>query len=110
MERPFISDKITEFVEIRTFLSSIPEEDLKWHWDEEDREIEAVEKTDWMFQFDNDLPIEINKKIFIPQGIIHRVIKGSGDLKIQITKWPNRALSESEINIDSMERLQNNIF
>lgn len=88
MERPFISDKITEFVEIRTFLSSIPEEDLKWHWDEEDREIEAVEKTDWMFQFDNDLPIEINKKIFIPQGIIHRVIKGSGDLKIQITKWP----------------------
>lgn len=92
MERPFISDKITEFVEIRTFLSSISEEDLKWHWDEEDREIEAVEKTDWMFQFDNDLPIEINKKIFIPQGIIHRVIKGSGDLKIQITKWPIQLL------------------
>lgn len=91
MERPFISDKITEFVEIRTFLSSIPEEDLKWHWDEEDREIEAVENTDWMFQFDNQLPVEINKKIFIPQGIIHRVIKGSGELKLKITKWPTQA-------------------
>ena len=37
MERPFVSDKISEFVEIRTFLSSISEEELKWHWDEEDR-------------------------------------------------------------------------
>ena len=86
MERPFVSDKISEFVEIRTFLSSISEEELKWHWDEEDREIEAVEKTDWMFQFDNDLPVEINKKIFIPKGVIHRIIKGNEDLKLKITK------------------------
>ena len=93
MERPFVSDKISEFVEIRTFLSSISEEELKWHWDEEDREIEAVEKTDWMFQFDNDLPVEINKKIFIPRGTIHRVIKGNEDLKLKITKWPIHLLS-----------------
>ena len=91
MERPFVSDKISEFVEIRTFLSSISEEELKWHWDEEDREIEAVEKTDWMFQFDNDLPVEINKKIFIPKGVIHRIIKGNEDLKLKITKWPIHA-------------------
>ena len=93
MERPFISDEITKFVEIRTFLSSIPDEELKWHWDEEDREIEAIENTDWMFQFDNQLPVEINKKIFIPQGIIHRVIKGSGELKLKITKWPIQSFS-----------------
>jgi hypothetical protein len=88
MVRPFISNKISEFVEIRTFLSSIPDEELKWHWDEEDREIEAAENTDWKFQFDNQLPVEINKKIFIPKGAIHRVIKGAGDLKLKITKWP----------------------
>ena len=93
MERPFVSDKISEFVEIRTFLSSISEEELKWHWDEEDREIEAVEKTDWMFQFDNDLPVEINKKIFIPRGVIHRIIRGNEDLKLKITKWPIQSLS-----------------
>jgi len=90
MERPFVSDKISEFVEIRTFLSSISEEELKWHWDEEDREIEAVEKTDWMFQFDNDLPVEINKKIFIPKGVIHRIIKGNEDLKLKITNMRAR--------------------
>lgn len=97
MERPFISDEITKFVEIRTFLSSTPENDLKWHWDEEDREIEAVENIDWMFQFDNQIPVEINKKIFIPRGIIHRVIKGSGELKLKITKWPIQSLMSPDL-------------
>ena len=46
-----------------------------------------------MFQFDNDLPVEINKKIFIPKGVIHRIIKGNEDLKLKITKWPIQSLS-----------------
>ena len=76
-----------------TFSSQLDESELKWHWDEEDREIESLENTDWLFQFDNQLPVEINKKIFIPKGVIHRVIKGTGDLKLQITKWPIQSLS-----------------
>lgn len=93
MQNPYTEKKLEESVSIRTFSSQLDESELKWHWDEEDREIEALENTDWMFQFDNHLPVEINKKIFIPQGVIHRVIKGTGDLKLKITKWPIQSLS-----------------
>jgi hypothetical protein len=31
--------------------------------------------------------VMIYKQIFIPAGVIHRVIKGNTDLKIKITKY-----------------------
>jgi hypothetical protein len=71
----------------REFDQNISEEELVWHRDEEDRIVEAVEPTDWLFQFDNELPQPITW-IFIPKGVYHRVIKGSGTLKIKI-KDPN---------------------
>lgn len=83
---PFHQEKIAENTFIRIFPKDTPELSLKWHWDEEDRTIEPVEPNDWLFQFDNQLPTGINKPIFIPKGIIHRVIKGTGDLKIKIVK------------------------
>ena len=43
----------------------------------------SCQKTDWQFQFDNELPISLNKKIFIPKGVMHRIIKGIGDLQIK---------------------------
>jgi len=91
--KPYREEFFKESVVVRTFFSNTDESELKWHWDEEDREIESLETTDWLFQFDNQLPMEINKKIFIPKGVIHRVIKGTGDLKLQITKWPIQSLS-----------------
>jgi hypothetical protein len=63
------------------------EMELKWHWDEEDRLIEPLAENDWQFQFDNELPVMIYKQIFIPTGVIHRVIKGTTELKIKITKY-----------------------
>jgi hypothetical protein len=71
---------------IRVFDSTVPEELLKWHWDEEDRTVEAIEPTDWEFQFDNELPTKFDKPLFIPAGLFHRVIKGTGDLKVKIIK------------------------
>ena len=38
-----------------------------------------------MIQLDNELPIEIKEKVFIPKGVYHRVIKGTGDMKIKLT-------------------------
>jgi hypothetical protein len=37
---------------------------------------------------DNELPIPITKdmKILIPEGEYHRIIKGSGDLKVKVRK------------------------
>lgn len=75
------SDKI-----IRTFPNDTPEHLLKWHWDEEDREVFPLNKTDWKFQFDNKLPELINSKLEIPKGVYHRLIKGTGDLQLLIYK------------------------
>jgi hypothetical protein len=71
---------------IRTFKESLDSEELKWHWDGEDRIIEAMHETDWMFQFDNRLPIKLSGKIEIKKGVWHRLIKGKSDVKIRLKK------------------------
>lgn len=82
MEFPFDEKK-----NIRTFDKNISEEELVWHCDREDRIVSAVDPTDWKFQFDNQIPQEItNQEIFIPKGVYHRVIKGTGNLKIKVVK------------------------
>ena len=86
MEHPF-KEEVVDNSYIRTFDESISEESLKWHWDNEDRLIESIGHTDWKFQFDNELPIDIDGKIFIKRGCWHRVIKGSGSLKIKVIKY-----------------------
>jgi len=83
---PFTEETSGGSVYIRTFASTVEESELKWHWDEEDRWIEPLEETDWLFQFDNELPQKIDRRIFIQSGKIHRVIKGTGSLKVKITK------------------------
>ena len=84
MDKPYIEQKIDSSVYIRTFSETVNDSELQWHWDEEDRIVTPVEKTDWQFQFDNELPFTITKEINIPAGVIHRVIKGSGELKVKI--------------------------
>ena len=71
---PFIEEKISESVFIRTFFATTHWSEFKWHWDEEDREIEPLNDNDWQFQFDNELPQKIYRKIVIPRNVMHRVI------------------------------------
>lgn len=71
---------------VRVFDQDIDPIELMWHRDQEDRIIEAVEYTDWQIQLDNELPTLIDKPIFIPKYIWHRTIKGTGPLKVKITK------------------------
>jgi hypothetical protein len=78
--------RISDTEVIRIFSSDVESEELKWHWDEEDRIIESIGKTDWKFQLDNQLPIKIEGKIEIKKGVWHRLIKGNGDIKIKIKK------------------------
>lgn len=79
--RPYIEEG-----EIRTFLQSTPSFELVWHRDREDRLVSALEKTDWKFQLDNDIPRPLDKEIFIPKQTYHRLIKGTGDLKVRVKK------------------------
>ena len=71
---------------LRTFSQTINEEELKWHFDEENRIIKPLNETDWMFQMDDKLPfnLEKGKKVLIPEGKYHRLIKGTGDLTLEV--------------------------
>lgn len=86
MIKPYQEQVLEENTFIREFSQDIDELDLIWHMDDEDRTIVAIEETDWLFQFDDELPLSLNSPIFIPRHRVHRVIKGTKDLKIKIIK------------------------
>ena len=86
MEFPF-KENIKQGIFERTFSQDVDKDELVWHRDREDREVEVVGKTNWMFQFDNELPFIMEEKFFIPMGVYHRVIKGDGELKLKIKKF-----------------------
>ena len=71
---------------IRTFSKDVDPMELVWHQDKEDRHIEVLEGIGWSIQKDNQLPLVISKgdRIFITANKIHRVLKGTTDLKIKI--------------------------
>ena len=72
----------------RTFSKDVDPMSLIWHTDQEDRTVTVLEGKGWQLQRDNELPLALNEgdNIFIPMGQIHRVIKGSTDLKLKIIK------------------------
>lgn len=70
----------------RLFSASVKPEDLKWHMDDEPRIVEPLHKTNWQFQFEDQLPVPLNKPIFIERHQWHRLIKGDDPLIVRITK------------------------
>jgi hypothetical protein len=89
MTLPFKETKISDNVFIREFNQNTDSDDFVWHRDREDRIIESIGDTDWLMQLDNELPKKIVGKFFIPIGVYHRLIKGTGDLKIKLIKIKN---------------------
>ena len=51
-----------------------------------DEIIESIGETDWLVQLDDELPKRIEGEVFIPMGAYHRLIKGTGDLKVKVIK------------------------
>lgn len=86
---PYTEQHIWGNTFIRTFSADTPETDLIWHLDAEDRIIEATHLTDWKFQFDDELPVSLNNLISIPKNTFHRIIKGTNDCTIRVTKCKN---------------------
>jgi hypothetical protein len=85
---PFQETKLSHNEFIRVFNQDTDSGEYMWHRDREDRIVESIDETDWMIQIDNELPKVIDK-VFIPMGVYHRVIKGTGDLKIKLIKNPS---------------------
>ena len=86
MEFPFKEKKTHSNISIREFSSNVDSSELIWHKDKEDRIVEVLQNSNWMFQMDNELPKLLVDKLFIPKETYHRVIKGDGDLVVKITK------------------------
>ena len=86
---PFQENKLSDNTFIREFSQMTDSGEFMWHRDFESRIIEPLEETDWLIQLDNELPKKIEGEVFIPMGVYHRVIKGTGDLKIKLIKNPS---------------------
>ena len=85
---PFKEQIVSDNVFIREFKQDTDSGEFMWHRDREDRIIESIGETDWKIQLDDELPKAIQGEVFIPMGVYHRVIKGTGDLKIRLQKNP----------------------
>ena len=83
---PYSQIKENNLIE-RTFSSETDPESLVWHRDREDRQVTVLQETDWQFQFDNEIPQLLKDVIFIPKNTYHRVIKGTGELNLQILEF-----------------------
>lgn len=83
---PYTDIEVTDSYIIREFDENIDPIELLWHRDDESRIVEIIGKTDWKLQLDNQLPTSLNYRIFIPRHEYHRVIKGTGTLRLKIHK------------------------
>lgn len=78
----------------RRFSETINENELKWHFDEKDRKVKIIKSNGWQIQMDNKLPITLKEgsSLFIPKGVYHRIIKGSGNLIVEVNELDNKNL------------------
>lgn len=74
---------------VRVFTPDVESEELKWHQDLKDRKVTVVEDGGWLFQMENDLPnkLSVAQQILIPKFAWHRVIKGEGNLVVEIEEF-----------------------
>ena len=85
MDLPFSQEKFENYW-IRVFSKDVETEELKWHFDNENRKVTILESDSWQFQMDNELPVDLKPGdvTYIPKGVYHRIKRGNNDLKIKI--------------------------
>ena len=86
MSLPF-KETISGEKRIRVFTEETDSGEFKWHRDRVDRLVKVLEGNGWQLQLDNELPqiLKEGEEYSIPYGVYHRVIKGKGNLKVEIT-------------------------
>lgn len=85
--KPFEDTAISAGIKERRFDPRHSSNDeYVWHRDMVDRMVTVLCGNGWKFQFDNELPISINKgdKLYIPKMVFHRIIPGTTQLRIEI--------------------------
>lgn len=86
--KPYRQIKIGPII-LRCFSSKVSDVELVWHQDARDRIcIPLCNLGKWHFQFDNDLPFEMKRKVFIPKFTYHRLIRnGAFPLIVLIVEY-----------------------
>lgn len=87
VSRPYKDDWVSENTWIRTFGPIVAySSEYVWHRDKADRVVTVLEGDGWQFQFDNEIPIRINRNdtIHVPKQVYHRIIVGKTPLKLKI--------------------------
>jgi len=85
MEFPFQQQNIGSKI-IRTFFPDTESDEFKWHRDLKDRKVTIIKDGGWQFQMEDSMPnkLSVDEQIFIPKLVWHRVIKGTGELIVEI--------------------------
>lgn len=84
--RPYTQFELPDGRSVRTFDASVADRELEWHMDHHDRQVRVLEGDGWKLQLQSGLPFDmsVDETYFIPRKSWHRVIKGAGNLKIEI--------------------------
>lgn len=71
---------------IRTFDCNVSDDELVWHRDKRNRTVLVLQGMGWKFQFDDQLPFElqVGDIIYIQKEVFHRIFKGKNNLVLQI--------------------------
>lgn len=85
-DRPYQELRTFDFI-YRKFTEDIDEQELVWHRDKNDREVEILNPTDWQFQLEDSIPQQLKDRVFIPKETYHRLIKGTGTLNVRILEF-----------------------
>jgi hypothetical protein len=74
---------------LRTFTPDVESNELKWHQDLKDRKVTVIQDGGWSFQLEDSLPnkLQVAEQLWISKFVWHRVIKGHGDLIIEIEEF-----------------------
>jgi len=83
---PYTEKRVTPNKVIRTFSSNVSNDELLWHRDQQRRRVRVITSDNWQFQYEDELPIsmEPGTVLEIPAMEYHRIIKGNGDLVVEI--------------------------
>ena len=87
MDFPFQQEIFDDKI-IRTFSPDVDSDELKWHQDLKDRKVTVIQDGGWSFQMENSLPVKLStaEHLSIPTFVWHRVIKGKGNLIVEIVE------------------------
>lgn len=88
MVKPYTDRWLNDNTRIRRFDNNVNSEELVWHQDAKTRRIVVLEGIGWKLQLDNQLPVELlpDASYTIPKELHHRLLKGSGELVIEIVE------------------------